>query len=180
MRKGCLNRCIVLIFGMLLIGACASAPVPAPKQDLPEPPKRMAAQTPSPDTVMFQEGFALLGASDKPADYEKAGEIFDNIVRLYPKSIWRPYAETYRKLLNDLKLSAAKDNANARELRKTQKDVEELKAVLDQAKKSSRLAQEKLQAEAARLQQENDQLKNDLHRLKQLEIEMQRRERSLR
>lgn len=163
---------LVLILLILLIGGCASAP----KKDSAAP---VNARTPS-DTILFREGYAWLGTSGKPADYIKARAAFDNLVRLYPQSKWRSHAETYRNLLDELKSTSDKALSDSVQKQNVQAEIEELKAALAQSRKAYRLLQDKAQADAARLQQENEQLKNDLQRLKLLEIELQRRERSAR
>ncbi len=50
----------------------------------------------------------------------------------------------------------------------------------DRLKKTVRELTDKLQAEKASLSQENEQLRKDLKRLKDLEIELEKRERMLR
>lgn len=162
-------KLIGLILVVLLIGACASAA----KKDS----AGTAARTPS-DTTLFREGYAWLGTSGKPADYGKAREAFDHLIRLYPQSKWRSYAETYRVLLDELKSTSDKALSDSLEKRKVQAEMEQLKASLNQSRKAYRLLQEKIQADTVHLHQENDQLKNDLQRLKRLEVELQRRERS--
>jgi len=179
------SRMVWIISGLLLIGACATPPkqdLPGqdfPRQDLPSPTEGVITTLPS-DTALFQEGCILLGTSDKPADYDKARAAFENLLRAYPKSKWRPCAETYRKFLDELNAASIHARAHDLEVRKAQAETDDLKVSLEQARKANRLLQEKLQTETGRLQQENEQLKNDIQRLKQLEIELQRRERSLR
>ena len=170
-RKGFFKYTILLILLVLMIGGCASAP----KKNSAGAKER----TPS-DTVLFREGYAWLGTSGQPADYVKARDAFDRLIRLYPQSKWRSYAETYRNLLDELKSTSDKALSDSLEKRNVQAEIEELKAALNQSRKAYRLLQDKMQADTARLQQENEQLKNDLQRLKRLEIELQRRERSAR
>ena len=163
---------MVLVVILLVTVGCASTP----KKDLPAASASAAAATTArSDAQLFHEGYALLGTS-----YSKARETFDQLIRLYPKSKWRPYAETYLKLLDDVNAASNRVIVARQEERKAKQEAEELRVALDQAKKANRLPSEKLQSEVARLQQENDQLKNDLQRLKNLEVQLQRRERSIR
>ncbi|MDQ5984524.1 MAG: hypothetical protein CSYNP_00219 [Syntrophus sp. SKADARSKE-3] len=159
-----------LVVALLVTSGCASTP----KKDLPAP-STGAATTVRSDAQLFQEGYALLGTS-----YSKARDTFDQLIRLYPKSKWRPYAETYMKLLDDVKAASNRVIGARQEERKAKQEAEELRVALDHAKKANRLPSEKLQSEIAKLQQENEQLKNDLQRLKNLEVQLQRRERSIR
>ncbi len=164
-----------LLFFVLLIGACGTAS----KKDLPGKPGSVAGFVQS-DTAIFHEGFSWLGTSGKPADYDRAGDVFSQLIKVYPKSKWRSYAETYLKLLDDLKKTSVSAAANRLEAKKAQTEIDELRVSMDQSKKYQRLLQEKFQSETARLQQENEQFKHDIQRLKQLEIELQRRDRSVR
>ena len=160
---------------LLLIGACASAP----KNEPTVQPRAVSSPAQS-DTKLFQEGCALLGASGEPADYNRAKEVFLNLINIHPQSKWRSYAEAYRKLLEERKTASDEAARSRLEAGKAQLELNESKISLDQLKKANRALQEKLQADTARLQQENEQLRGDLQRLKQLEIDLQRRERSLR
>jgi hypothetical protein len=161
---------------ILMIGACASAP----KMDRPQQPVSAAPLIQSQsDTALFQQSITLLGAPGKPADYDKARASFDQLIRLFPKSKWRPYADSYLKLLDELKANSDKAMADRLAARKAKTETDDLRLSLDQSKKAHRLLQEKMQTDMARVQQENEQLKNDIQRLKQLEVDLQRRERSL-
>lgn len=166
---------MLMIFMLILIGACTAAP----KKDLPAPSGGIADRIQA-DTNLFQEGFILLGTSGKPADYGKARRLFDQLIRVYPQSKWRSYAETYRQLLDDVKVASDRASMVETEAKKTRTETEALRLSLEQAKKSNRLLQEKMNAETARILQENEQLRSDLQRLKQLEIDLQRRDRSVR
>ena len=123
----------------------------------------------------FTKASPLLGTS-----YTNAREAFDKLVKVYPKSKWRPYAEALLKLLDDLNLASNRAMADRLEARSLEKETESLRASLEQSRRTARGQQEKLQAEVNKLSQENEQLKNDLQRLKRLEIEMLRRGRSFR
>jgi hypothetical protein len=83
-------------------------------------------------------------------------------------------------LLDDWKMESGKVALVQTAGEKAQAERERLLLSLEQARRSNRLLQEKLNTETARLLQENEQLKGDLQRLKQLEIDLQRRDRSTR
>ncbi|MDD5168184.1 MAG: hypothetical protein PHN75_05160 [Syntrophales bacterium] len=160
----------LLALTMMAVGACASMP----EGKNPSATRPATVSYPS-DNALFQEGIALLGTS-----YTNAREAFDKLVRVYPNSKWRPSAEALVRLLDDLNEAKSRAMVERREIRNLQGGTQEMQRLLDQSKKANRNLQEKLQAEIARLQLENEQLKNDLQRLKRLEIELQRRERSYR
>jgi hypothetical protein len=174
-RRRLASAAMLIIFMLLLIGACTAAP----KKNLPAPSGGIANRIQS-DTNLFQEGFVLLGTSGKPADYGKARQLFDQLIRGYPQSKWRSYAETYRQLLDDVNVAFDRASIAHADAKKTQTEMEALRLSLEQVKKSNRLLQEKVNTETARLLQENEQLRSDLQRLKQLEIDLQRRDRSSR
>ncbi len=165
----------VLVIGLAL-GACSPSPKRVATPPSPVPPSSSSPTAPSTsDKDLFLEAFAWLGTSTYPADYGRARELFDRLVRFYPESKWRPYADAYRKLLEELRATSDKALSDSVEKRKAQEELDEVKGVLEQFRKSNRLLQEKIQTDTVRLQQENEQLRHDLQRLKQLEIEMQRR-----
>lgn len=165
----------VLVVGLAL-GACSPSPKRVAMPPSPVPPSSSAPTAPSTsDRDLFLEAFSWLGTSTYQADYGRAREQFDRLILFYPQSQWRPYAEAYRKLLDELQATSDRVLSDSVEKRKAQEELDEVKGVLEQFRKSNRLLQEKLQTDTARLQQENEQLRHDLQRLKQLEIEMQRR-----
>jgi len=166
---------ILVVFALLFLGACSSAQ----KKGVFPPAGNVAGRVPS-DTALFEEGLTRLGAPGKPADYDKAGEVFRQLLQSYPQSKWRSYALAYSKLLEELKAKSAETAAMRVETEEMQTENEELRQSLEQTKKANRSLQEKLNTEIARLMQENEQLRNDIERLKQLEINLQRRDRSFR
>ena len=169
-REGRLSGYVALMVLLAVLTGCASTP----EERLPGRPGGMAGLVQS-DAALFLEGFSQLAVS-----YDKAREAFSQLITLYPKSKWRPYAETYVRLLDELNTAVKGASTARKEGQKAKIEIEELQAALDQSKKANRLLQDRLQQENARLQQENDQLKNDIERLKQLEIDLQKRERSFR
>jgi len=155
------------------------APEPVPKSSLPRLAPGLSPQPVSADRDLLLEGIATLGRAEGP-DPPEARRIFSVLVEKYPKSRWRPVAETLIRLIDEgqkarereLQERILKERALAERNRALQEN--------EQLKKAVRGLTERLQAETAALVRENDQLKSDLQRLKALEVELQRRERMLR
>ena len=171
-------------FGLLVLltltGCAATAPT-AEKRDVavasPAPPAEERMTTPRlvEDRDLFLEGSALLNPPGGP-DPAKARTVFAALIQRYPQSRWRPAAESFIHLIDESKA-----------LREDQLVQEKLRAERSAAlqeneflKKSVRELKEKLQTETAALIQENEKLKTDLKRLRDLEIELEKRERMLR
>jgi hypothetical protein len=147
----------------------------------PEPPAPPPVTPPvlHEDQDLFFAGIALLdppGSSD-PAP---ARLVFAELVERYPQSRWRSAAETVLRLIDAGE--AARSAGLRSELLREKGDAERSRALQEneQLKKTVRELTEKLQTATASLTQENEQLKKDLQQLKNLEIELEKRERMLR
>jgi hypothetical protein len=171
---------------VLLSGACATSPAVAPGsgtgQGIVVVPVEKAGlfRKPLVDAMMINEGVSWLGLSDKPADYAKARETFAVLTKNYPESKWRPLAETFIRLIDIIESLQAK-NLSAQELtEKLQQDNGQLKQDHERLKKDLQALSSKFEAERAGLLQENEQLKKDMELLKQLEVQLDKREKMLR
>ncbi len=88
------------------------------------------------------------------------------MLNTYPKSKWRGLAETFIRLIDtDVQLIEKAKEDNARLLKEN-----------EQVKKDNR----RLLEETAKLIQENEQLKKDIQLLKNLEVQLEKREKMLR
>jgi hypothetical protein len=161
------------------LGACASpSTMPPGKGDGPrmeivsvEEPGLFS--TPSTDADVFNEGVSYLSFPEKPADYAKARASFETLIKNYPKSKWRPLAETFIRLLDDIQSVQARG----------QSEQEQLKNENERLKKEIQALNGRFQAERSALPallQENEQLKKDIELLKKLEIQLDKREKMLR
>ena len=118
---------------------------------------------PSTDTAALNEGASYLGFPEKPADYAKARASFETLIKNYPKSKWRPLAETLILLFDDIQsVQARGQNENER----LKKEIQALNG--------------RFQTERSALLQENEQLKKDIELLKKLEVQLDKREKMLR
>ncbi|MFH1080598.1 MAG: hypothetical protein V1766_10135 [Pseudomonadota bacterium] len=165
-----LARLVLTGFFIFLVGACASSRA-APDKDA-GPGIAVISASPA-DAVMLNEGISRLGLKDKPADYAKARETFAALTKDYPKSRWRPLAETFICLIDAIQ-SLQMESLSAREI------AEKLKQDNERLKKDIQALSNRVQAEHASLMQENENLKKDMELLKKLEVQLDKRERMLR
>ena len=182
-------RCLPIahagIFTLLLLAGCVTAPTVERKTEgLSEPMEKQAEKSvASPlivqDFDLLHEGIALLGRPDR-SDPTKARSVFASLLQHYPKSRWRSAAETFIRLIDETEASREKSRHDHLLLDKAQEERAKALRENDHLRKTIRDLTEKHQAEKTVLTQENELLKNDLQRLKALEIELQKRERMLR
>lgn len=179
------------ILTLLLLAGCAAAPTAEKKREVGNDPavkpvvvkpaeKGVKAPLSAEDFDLLSEGIALLSRPDRP-DPTVACSVFASLLQRYPQSRWRPAAETFIRLIDEAEVS--REMMNRQEhllLDKAWAEQNRLLQENDSLRKTIRDLTERLQAETAALTQENEQLKNDLQRLKLLEIELQKRERMLR
>ncbi len=125
---------------------------------------------PSADAAVLNEGASYLGFPEKPADYAKARASFETLIKNYPKSKWRPLAETLIRLLDDIQSVKARG----------QSEQDQLKNENERLKKEIQALNGRFQAERSALLQENEQLKKDIELLKKLEVQLDKREKMLR
>jgi hypothetical protein len=180
-----LQTTLIRMTALLFLAGCATAP-PMVEQKVivaeplaPSVAKQVAPPRLTDDRDLFAEGLALLNQPDRP-EPEKARAVFVSLLERHPQSRWRSASETFIRLIDA-------NTASREEGRRARLRVEEIRAELAGAmqenealKKKLRELTEKLQKETTSLVQENEKLTRDLQRLKELEIELEKRERMLR
>jgi hypothetical protein len=169
----------------ILLAGCAAAPTVVEQKDMgvaviqraEEPPATAPRQFEDRDLLL--EGVALLNPQDR-SDPAKARELFGSLIQRYPQSRWRPAAETFIRLMDEREAYQVASGQARLLMDKNQE--EKLKALQenDRLKKTVRELTEKLQSENGALALENEQLKKEMQQLKDLEIELEKRERTLR
>ena len=160
----CIATCLIL--------ACSPA-MSKPPASAPSLTDKLFA---APDEDLFCEGFAHLGLSGALADDDRAAAAFTTILQSYPKSKWADPASSCLGFIKGRRAmleKCARDQGLIDALR--QEKEEALRS-----RDSLKLANEKLQAEVERRLQENEQLKKDIQLLKELEVELEKRDRMLR
>ena len=166
---------VCVLFSLLV--ACASLPTP-PANPSPDFEKGWFKRSPS-DTDIFSKGMSYLGNHEKEADYLKAREAFEELLKKYPRSKWRGLSEILIHLVDGME----KYNDDLQLIESTKEENAKLLKENEQIKKDNKQMLE----EKAKLVQENDQLKKDIEQLKKdiqllksLEVELEKREKMLR
>ena len=169
----------------LFLAGCAAAPTAIEKKDVATPAVKAAEETPAAPPRLFEErdllldGVALLNLQDRP-DPAKARSVFISLIQRYPQSRWRSAAEAFIRLIDERNAFREVNRQDHLLIGKAQGENAKALQENDRLKKTVRELTEKLQSETAALTQENEQLKKDIQRLKALEIELEKRERTLR
>jgi hypothetical protein len=121
-------------------------------------------QTPSAEDL-FQEALTLLNNPDTHGDTDIRTTL-NRLIALYPESKWRPTAESLLLFIN-------RQGEKMKEVRQLSDSLKVQKTKCEESDSQCRL-------ELTRILQENEQLKKDLENLKNLEIELEQRNRELR
>jgi hypothetical protein len=172
----------------LLTAGCAAAPAVIEKQDVAAPAVKAAEETPAApekpprlfeDRELLLDGVKLFNLPDRP-EPSQARPVFISLIQLYPQSRWRPAAEAFIRLIDERE--AFREASRQDRLRAETAQAEKARALQDNEalRKTVRELTERLQTETLSLARDNEQLKQDIRRLKALEIELEKRERTLR
>lgn len=175
---------------LILMAGCVPAPVVIEKPEVVAPAEIAPVEAPPPerDPCLSEErelllaGVRLLDLPDQP-DPALARPVFVSLTQLYPEGQWRPAADAFIRLIDERE--AARE-ANRRDrlladLARTEKEKAlRENEVLKKTVREMTERIEKLQTEAWALVKDKEQLKEDLQKLKALEVELEKRERMLR
>jgi hypothetical protein len=177
------------ILATVFLAGCAAAPPAVERREIaaPPPPPPVLEERAVPrnfeDRDLFLKGMELLARAEAP-DFGQSRALFVSLAERYPQSRWRPAAETLIRLIDEkqtFREALLEEGLRLQQtLQQTQAERNRLLQENEQLRKSAREAAERLQAEKTGLSQENEQLRKDLKRLKDLEIEIEKRERMLR
>jgi hypothetical protein len=180
-----MKRLFFWISAALLLSGCAAAPTALEKQDVSAPAVKAAEETPAAAPRLFEDrdllldGVKLINLPERP-EQAKARSVFISLIQLYPQSRWRSAAEAFIRLLDERE--AFREASRQDRLLTEQVKAEKAKTLQENEalRKTVRELTERFQKETTALTQDNEHLKQDIHRLKALEIELEKRERSLR
>ena len=170
---------------VLFLAGCVAAPSAIVKKEVAASATKPAEVTSSVFPYLFEErdllldGVALLNPQGQP-DPAKARSVFVSLIQRYPESKWRPAAEAFVRLIDErdaLREVSVQDHLL---IETTQGEKARALQENDHLKKTVRELTDKLQSETAALTQENEQLKKDIEQMKALEIELEKRGRTLR
>lgn len=167
------NNAVVMMLLLLsiLLGACTSH-LPPPGFPLTSGEHRDLKDIPS-ETDIMHEGLKYLGSLDQQHDYVKARAAFEHLTKSYPESKWKNLAKSLITLID-------KFDELQRQHKKIDDDRIRLLQENEKLRKDIKNLHERLNAETVRLSQENDQLKKDIQLLKNLEVQIEKRERMFR
>ncbi len=162
----------VLLICILLIGACATdkAAVTKAPGEVTDKKQIAAERPPTAEDLLAEAAAALIQPDSAGAGNDlKARSFLNQLLQSYPDSKWRNTAEALIMLMD---LQAACEE-------KIKGDRKLCERILSQKIKCEE-SENQCRQETSRLLQENEQLKKDLQNLKNLEIELEQRNRVLR
>jgi hypothetical protein len=157
-------RQILVVACIFLLGACAASLSPPGNRTDQEVLKKTLS-----DTDIMQEGLLYLGDAGLSNDYVKAKATFESLLKAYPESKWRRPSETLILLIDTMQSYGEQDAL----LSSTRQEN-------DNFKKEVRYLNDRLKTETSRLSEENEQLKKDIQLLKNLEIQLEKRDKQFR
>lgn len=177
-------RLLFISFFLVVASACA-APMPREDATVAAPGKGTIAKEflthkqPT-DEALFFQGLSFLSDSLQSNDYSAVKHSLITLINDHPQSKWRDNAYMLLRLTEDLESYRDKLHAEGAALNKVLSDQAKTLQENEQLKKDLYLLNEKFQAELTTLQQENEQLKKDLQQLKNLEMQLEKRGKTLR
>jgi len=129
------------------------------------------------DRELFEEALSYLSNNKNEPNYNEAKARLENLVAQFPKSKWVAGAQA---LIFSLDRISALQVQLRQENQKAQGEHVKLTKAIEDLRDNTRQIEEKYSVEIMRLQQENEQLKKDIQQLKNLEIQLEKREKMLR
>lgn len=178
------SRKIVFCLLFIFLGACTQRPLsPAEKTSPPNlvaPVHPLQEEKVLSESALFHEAVLYLGSPGQPADYAKARSTFGTLLRTYPGSKRRDLLEVILRLIDEEMLCQERKLSARVMIDKADAERRSLREENEQLKGDIRLLGDKFQAEITKLREENEQLKKDIQLLKNLEIQLDKREKMLR
>jgi len=175
-------RNIMVCLLALWVGACASY-VSLPPEIVAPINERENSGKPLSERELLQNGIYYLGNALQPPDYGRARTSFTTLVNSYPDSRWKGVSKSFVGLIEERQLCQEK-SIQAEKVREERDNLrEEINRLLqenEKLKKDIRQLNDRLRTEMSRLSEENEQLKKDIQLLKNLEIELEKRDKRFR
>jgi len=164
-----MKRILPLFICLLLFWACAAEkPVIKDKGVAPDNNNILPDREPSPEDLLLK-ALTILSPPEQAGQFEESRAALGRLIQLYPDSRWRGPAESLLLLLD--RQQACQKKAEA--------DLDTYNRVLSQ-KTRCEDSENQCRLDLTRILQENEQLKKDLQNLKNLEIELEQRNRRIR
>ena len=166
------KKLIYLMIIAIMMAGCSTKAVIGNDKEQTGPSEKSGSffsQEPS-DRDLYEDALSYLSNNEKEPNYNEVRVRLENLIVRFPKSKWIASAQALLSTLDRIF-----------ELQK-QLNQEKQKVQGDQSKlaKDIKQLEEKYSTDIIRLQQENEQLKNDIRQLKNLEIHLEKREKMLR
>ena len=189
------QRWIVLYLLVALLGACSASLPPVADQTAPPSaaPTVVAPvaesqsntlgstfRTEKKDEELFLQALQHITGPFNQESSATARQTLESLLSDYPQSKWSASAQTILRLIGELDANRERLASEQDMGQKLAADRNRTRQENEQFKKEQRLVREKYETELAELQQANEQLKKDLQLLKNLEIQLDRREKMLR
>jgi hypothetical protein len=153
------------------IAGCAGSPVTKNQKIATDKRKGIFELSQSDADIINEVLISLHNEEGKP-DYNAARTKLENFIGEHPQSKWAGSAQSLILMMNNLIALQEKVKTESVALNKANAEKAKMK-------KDYKFLEERYQTETVKLQQENEQLKNDLSLLKKLEIQMDKREKML-
>lgn len=170
---------IYLMIIVIMLMGCSSKAVRGNANEPISPAEKSSdifSKEPS-DKELFENALFYLSNNTKEPNYNEAKARLENLIRQFPQSKW---VAATQALLYSLDRISALQNQVKQEKYRVQGEHVKLTKENEGLRINTRQIEEKYSAEIIRLQQENEQLKKDIQRLKNLEIQLEKREKMLR
>lgn len=170
-----MKKIMILVICLLLLCACAGDRSAVRKgngdQTSPDGILKKIHDTVLPEQEpsaedFLQEALMMLTNPNRTADNTEIRTALNRLLTLYPESKWRPTAESLLLFID----------RQGEKMKETSQLYDRLKAQKTRCEESD----SQCRLELTRILQENEQLKKDLENLKNLEIELEQRNRVMR
>jgi hypothetical protein len=187
---------IALYFWIALLSACVTPLPPVANQSGPpqtvtpamvradEAKSGTALSIPIPatnkDAELFLQALHQVAGPFNQEASSAARQKLETLLSDSPQGQWSEAARVTLRLIGELDTYRQRLSSEQDMVQKLATDRKRTLQEYEQVKKELRLLNEKYQTELAELQQENEQLKKDLQLLKNLEMQLDRREKLLR
>lgn len=154
--------------------------MPAPV-DTPQLRESVAAKPRPHDEELFWQGFhQITDQTAKQDHYALARRTMEALRTSYPQSTWSDAARIVLQLLATMDVYQDQVSSEQTMTRRLSNDRTKYLADNEQLKKNIKMLQDKYQTDLTTLQQENDQLKKDIQLLKNLDLQLDKRDKQLR
>ena len=157
------KRTIILFIIAAFFAGCAGTPVAD---------KSKSGEIAPSDSDIMQEALTYLNTPERVPDYNAAKANLELLLQKYPQSKLAESTQALILTINDLLVLQL-------QLKNEKHALDKANAEKAKLRKDYKSSEERYQVENIKLQQENEQLKNDIAVLKKLEIQMDKREKML-